>query len=169
LLTRGPQSLQNFAQILTDAAERMEICNRCGNLDTANPCHICTDQKREPASLCVVAGIQDLWAIERTGFYRGRYLVLGGVLSALDGVGPDDLAFSLLEERLEDEAISEVILALGATVDGQATAHYVTDLIHRHHNRLKITRLAHGMPVGGELDYMDDGTIMTALKSRAAI
>lgn len=169
LLTQGRNALEEMAESLKDTATQMKVCNTCGNLDLTDTCKICTDPRRQQNLLCVVAGIGDLWAIERTGSYHGRYHVLGGVLSALDGITPDKLRLNQLEQRLESEEISELILALSATVDGQTTAHYVSDLIHRHHNRIKITRLAHGMPVGGELDYLDDGTIMTAFKARKSL
>jgi recombination protein RecR len=161
--------MERFAETVSQTAAEMKICETCGNLDTRDPCNICTDPKREENLLCIVAGVADLWAIERTGFFKGRYHVLGGVLSALDGITPDQLALSQLEDRLARENISEIILALNATVDGQSTAHYISDMMRRHHNQIRITRLAHGMPVGGELDYLDDGTIMTALKSRSNV
>lgn len=169
MLTNGRNSLESLAEALIDTSKQMKVCTRCGNLDTTEICRVCSDGKRDQGILCVVASIADLWAIERTNTYKGIYHVLGGVLSALDGVTPDQLALSSLEERLKEENIKEVILALSATVDGQTTAHYVSDLIHRHHNQIQITRLAHGMPVGGELDYLDDGTIMTAFKSRQGV
>lgn len=169
LLTQGRDSLDSFAHVLQDTANTMKTCTICGNLDNITPCHICTDPRRDVNSLCIVAGVADLWAIERTSVYRGQYLVLGGLLSALDGITPETLRLDKLDSRLKDQQIIEVILALSATVNGQSTVHYITDLLHQHHNRIKITRLAHGMPVGGELDYLDDGTIMTALKSRASV
>jgi len=155
-----------LAEALLDAAENVKECENCGNLDVFSPCKICRDEKRDPHKICVVADVADLWAIERTGVFKGRYHVLGGVLSALDGVGPDDLRLESLSVRVQDEKIQEVILALSATVDGQSTAHYIADHIAR--PDLKITRLAHGVPVGGELDYLDDGTIVTALNARAS-
>ena len=169
MLTSGKDRMTDLAQALSDTAEQMKVCECCGNLDTLPICNICADQKRDQKTLCIVAGIADIWAIERTSSYRGLYHVLGGILSAIDGVTPDHLSLSELEQRLKDEQIEEIILALSATVDGQTTAHYVTDIIHRHHNQIKISRLAHGMPVGGELDYLDDGTIMTAFKSRRSV
>ncbi len=169
MLTKGRGSMIDLAQTLRNTADQMKICSKCGNLDMIDVCAICASPKRDTKTLCIIANIGDLWAIERTHSYQGVYHVLGGVLSVIDGVTPDNLNLSDLEMRLEDEEIEEIILALSATVDGQTTAHYVTDLIHRRHNQINISRLAHGMPVGGELDYLDDGTIMTAFKSRRAI
>jgi recombination protein RecR len=155
-----------LADALRKAAEDIRECGECGNLDMHDPCTICRDMKRDRTKLCVVAQVSDLWAIERTGAFKGVYHVLGGLLSAIDGMGPDQLRIRLLRERTEHGSFEEVILALSATVDGQSTAHYIND--HLDAARLKITRLAHGVPVGGELDYLDDGTITTALKSRSA-
>lgn len=169
LLTKGRGALTEFADTLSDTAENMKECEKCGNLDTQSPCKICSSTKRQHNVLCIIANVGDLWAIERTSSFQGVYHVLGGVLSALDGIGPDQLRLKELEERLIHENIDEIILAVSATVDAQSTAHYISDLIHRHHNQITITRLAHGLPVGGELDYLDDGTIMNALKSRSAL
>jgi len=161
--------METLAEALSATAKEMKVCECCGNLDTTPVCRICRDEKRDGRTLCIVANIADLWAIERTNSYRGKYHVLGGILSALDGITPDQLSLSELETRIENEGVEEIILALSATVDGQTTAHFVHDLIHRKHNHITITRLAHGMPVGGELDYLDDGTIMTAFKSRRSV
>lgn len=169
LLTQGRGTLDDLANALTHTATQLKTCAVCGNLDTIEPCQICADPRRDESVLCIVASVADLWAIERTSAYKGRYHVLGGLLSALDGIGPEDLTLAALAQRLQDARITEMILALSATIDGQTTAHYITDLAQKHHNLIKITRLAHGMPVGGELDYLDDGTIMTALKSRGAV
>lgn len=166
LLQKRGSVMMPLADALKDAAENIKDCERCGNLDTHSPCHICRDPKRDPAKICVVAGVSDLWAVERTGAFKGYYHVLGGLLSALDGIGPQDLRIDSLLTRTRTEDVQEVILALSATVDGQSTAHYIADHLHTAGD-LKITRLAHGVPVGGELDYLDDGTIVTALKSRA--
>jgi recombination protein RecR len=163
LLKKGPSAMEPLARALSEAAARIRPCSTCGNLDTADPCHICTDPRRDGATLCVVEEVADLWALERAA-YRGRYHVLGGVLSALDGVGPDDLHIAALVERARRPEVSEVILAMNATVDGQTTAHYVTDRLKE--TGVTVTRLAHGVPVGGELDYLDDGTLSTALKAR---
>lgn len=169
LLTEGRDNMSTFASIMQETAANIKVCSMCGNLDACNPCQICNDPKRDKQLLCIVAHISDLWAIERTSVFNGHYHVLGGVLSALDGKGPEDLNFAGLKEKLTSGNAQEIILALGATVEGQSTAHYIADMALNHHNHLKITRLAHGMPVGGELDYLDDGTIMTALKSRHAV
>lgn len=171
LLTGGREkSMAPLMAALERAAVEVRTCETCGNLDYVSPCRICADERRGGGQICVVAGVADLWAIERTGTYRGRYHVLGGLLSALDGVGPDDLRAAELFARVRkaDPPPAEIILALSATVDGQATAHYLTDRL-REAGPFKITRLAHGVPVGGELDHLDDGTIATALKSRAAL
>ena len=136
----------------------------CGNLDTRDPCLVCIDPRRDAETICVVESVADLWAIERTASFRGRYHVLGGVLSALDGIGPDDLNVGGLVKRIGEGGIREVILAMGATVDGQTTAHYVTDRLQG--AGVVISRMAHGVPVGVELEYLDDGTLTAALKAR---
>jgi len=135
-----------------------------GSIDTQNPCTICTDTRRDRSAIVVVADVADLWALERAHAINARYHVLGGTLSPLDGIGPDDLSIGTLVKRASDPAVKEVILALNATVDGQSTAHYITDLLHE--ANVKVTRLAHGVPVGGELDYLDDGTLAAAIRSR---
>ncbi len=165
LLTHKDSQMFPLAKTLNHVGEIIETCESCGNLDEGNICKVCRDPKRDRETLCVVATVADLWAIERTRSYRGIYHVLGGVLSALDGVGPKDLAIESLLENIRENNANEIILALSATVDGQSTAHYITDLIDN--PNIKITRLAHGMPMGGELDYLDDGTISTAMKARA--
>lgn len=139
-------------------------CGSCGNLDTRSPCSICSDTSRDETLLCVVENVAELWAMERTQAFKGTYHVLGGTLSAIDGITPQDLTISALLEKCAQHPIKEVIIALKATVDGQTTAHYLAD--HLNAYDLEVTRLAHGMPIGGELDFMDDGTITTALKSR---
>jgi recombination protein RecR len=164
LLSKRSTIMIPLAEMLKRAAEDIKNCDICGNLDVHNPCHICQSTKRDTKTICVVAQVSDLWAIERTKSYNGTYHVLGGLLSALDGIGPQDLSIEGLIARSQDPAITEIILALSATVDGQSTAHYIAD--HMDATRLTISRLAHGVPVGGELDYLDDGTITTALKSR---
>lgn len=159
-----------LAFALQDAAEKIKNCMSCGNLDMSTPCHICADDTRDLQQICIVSQVSDLWAIERTGAYRGRYFVLGGLLSALDGIGPDDLGIERLLAKLAEERTQEVILALSATVNGQSTAHYIADQIAGvpDLSAIQISRLAHGVPVGGELDYLDEGTIATALKKRTA-
>lgn len=167
LLTNRQKIMTPLMQALEQTAEQVRTCHLCGNLDLSDPCRICTNAQRHQNVMCVVAGVADLWAIERTGAYKGRYHILGGILSALDGVTPDMLSIRALVERLN--GIDEVILALSATVDGQATAHYLSDRLQEVRPDIKITKLAHGVPVGGELDYLDEGTIMTALKSRSVL
>lgn len=167
LLSKRGSLMMPLANALRDAAENVKSCSVCGNLDMADPCGICRDVKRQDTLICVVAQVSDVWAIERTGAFRGRYHVLGGLLSALDGIGPSDLRIDSLVERVKghSDTVEEVILALSATVDGQSTAHYISD--HLSPLGVKVSHLAHGVPVGGELDYLDDGTITTALRSRA--
>lgn len=166
LLTHRETTMRQLSHALDIAAEQVRACHICGNLDMNDPCRICTAPERRSDQICVVAGVSDLWAIERTGSYKGRYHILGGLLSALDGIGPRDLRFQPLLDRVRDssEAV-EIIMALSATVDGQATAHYLGDRLQG--QNVRISRLAHGIPVGGDLDYLDDGTIATAMKSRA--
>ena len=164
LLSKRGSLMVPLAETLQRAAEEIKECTVCGNLDSHDPCGICQDVKRDKSKICVVAQVSDLWAIERTSAYKGQYHVLGGLLSALDGIGPEDLNIDRLRTRAADEEVQEVILALAATVDGQSTAHYISDSLAG--TSVEITHLAHGVPVGGELDYLDDGTITTALKSR---
>jgi recombination protein RecR len=164
LLKKRELLMQPLARALDDAAANIRTCGACGNLDTADPCAICADPRRDGAVLCVVADVADLWAVERAAAFRGRYHVLGGLLSALDGVGPEQLSIASLQRRVAEGGIKEVILAIAATVDGQTTAHYVADRLQG--TGVAMTRLAHGVPVGGELDYLDDGTITQALKAR---
>jgi recombination protein RecR len=166
LLQKRDSTMMPLARAIQDAAEKVKTCTQCGNLDLSSPCHICIDSKRDQSKICVVAQVSDLWAVERTSAYKGLYFVLGGLLSALDGVGPDDLKIDKLAILIAELQADEIILALSATVDGQSTAHYIADRLHP--CGVTITRLAHGVPVGGELDYLDEGTITTALKSRSA-
>ena len=156
-----------LAEALAEAARAVRPCSTCGNLDTVDPCGICTDDRRDPHTLCVVEDVADVWALERAAAFRGRYHVLGGVLSALDGIGPEDLNVDGLVVRASDPAVTEVILAMTATVDGQTTAHYVADRLAP--TAVKVSRLAHGVPVGGELDYLDDGTLAQALRARQVL
>ena len=166
LIKKRETLLAPLADAMRVAAERIVVCTSCGNVDTSEPCTICRDPERDPSTLVVVEDVSDLWALERSGAVKSRYHVLGGVLSALDGVRPEHLNLASLVERAADPAVKEIILALNATVDGQTTAHYVTESI-RHLDR-KVTRLAHGVPVGGELDYLDEGTLTAAIRSRTA-
>lgn len=149
---------------MAEAAAKVKTCSACGNFDTIDPCAICSDHRRDPSQLCVVEDVAGLWAMERTGSFKGRYAVLGGLLSALDGVGPDDLGINRLVERARDPLVREVILATPATVEGQTTAHYIADRLAQ--AEVAVTGLAHGVPVGGELDHLDDGTITAALRAR---
>ncbi len=153
-----------LAAALATAIDKIEVCKTCGNIDTQNPCAICADPRRDSAAIVVIADVADLWALERAQALNARYHVLGGTLSPLDGIGPDDLAIDALVKRAHDPAVQEIVLALSATVDGQSTAHYITDLLHD--SGVKVTRLAHGVPVGGELDYLDEGTLAAAIRSR---
>jgi recombination protein RecR len=164
LIKKREQLMAPLASALATAIDKIEVCRTCGNIDTQNPCTVCTDVKRDPSVIVVVGDVADLWALERAGALNGRYHVLGGTLSPLDGVGPQDLAIGGLVSRAHDPAVKEVILALNATVDGQTTAHYITDLLHD--ADVSVTRLAHGVPVGGELDYLDEGTLSAAFKAR---
>ena len=165
LLKRRETVLLPLAAALRSAADAIRTCSVCGNLDTSDPCSICADPKRDAGLICVVEEVGDLWAIERSGAFKGRYHVLGGVLSALEGIGPDDLNIAKLVERARDAR--EVVLATNATVEGQTTAHYISDRLAG--TPAAVTRLAHGVPVGGELDYLDDGTLTAALRARRAV
>lgn len=164
LLQKRESLLVPLARALTEAADGVSECSICGNLDASDPCAVCADEKRDSSLICVVEDVADLWALERGGAFKGRYHVLGGVLSALDGVGPEDLNIPALVRRAGDGAVAEVILATSATVDGQTTAHYIAERLAD--SGVAVSGLAHGVPVGGELDYMDDGTLATALKGR---
>lgn len=163
LIRKRELLLTPLADMMQSVAVTARECLNCGNVGTTDVCEICTSEKRANGELCVVEDVADLWAMERAGVFKGRYHVLGGTLSALDAVGPDDLRIPQLVNRLESEGISEVILALNATIDGQTTAHYIADQIE---DRVTLTSLAQGVPIGGELDYLDDGTITAALNAR---
>jgi recombination protein RecR len=172
LIKRREILLEPLATALSTAAAAVRTCHVCGNLDASDPCGVCSDDRRDRSSICVVEDVADLWALERTSAFRGTYHILGGTLSALDGRGPEDLAISSLIARVAAGGISEVILATSATVEGQTTAHYVTDRLEdlgAGLGGIRITRLAHGVPVGGELDYLDDGTLSAALKARRPV
>jgi recombination protein RecR len=166
LLKRREALLLPLAAAMQEAGDAVRICEICGNLDTTSPCALCRDPRRDGRLLCIVEDVADLWAIERAGVFRGLYHVLGGALSALDGVTPERLNIASLIARLGG-GIEEVILAMNATVEGQTTAHYLMDLLAAH--SVKVTRLAHGVPVGGELDYLDEGTLSAAFKARRAM
>jgi len=164
LIKRRESVLLPLTNALDDAARNIRACSTCGNLDTRNPCTICVDVRRDAALICVVEDVADLWALERTAVYRGRYHVLGGTLSALDGIGPEDLNIQGLVARAGAPEVREVILATNVTVDGQTTAHYIAERLAD--CVVIVSGLAHGVPVGGELDYLDDGTLSEALKAR---
>ncbi len=164
LIKKKEQLLQPLAAAMGEAVDKVRVCSTCGNVDTTDPCMICTDPRRDAATLIVVEDVADLWALERAGAMNVRYHVLGGTLSSLDGIGPDQLNIRSLVDRLASGEVREVILAVNATVEGQTTAHYITDQLAG--LDVRVTRLAHGVPVGGELDYLDEGTLAAALKSR---
>ena len=167
LLNNKEKEMFVLSNEIRDVAERVKFCAICGNMDTSEECYICKDEKREETTICVVENVGDLWAIERSGVFSGRYHVLGGVLSALDNIGPDDLKINSLIDRAKSEKIKEVILANSATVDGQTTAHYIADQLGS--SDVILSRLAQGLPMGGELDFLDDGTITQALKARSQV
>ncbi len=164
LIKKQDLLLEPLAKAMADVAEKVATCSVCGAVDTRDPCSICCDPERKADAICVVEEAGDLWALERTGAFKGRYHVLGGVLSALDGVGPEDLHIPELAERAKDAAVTEVVLALNATVDGQTTAYYIADALEG--CGVSVSGLAQGVPIGGELDYLDDGTISAAFRQR---
>jgi recombination protein RecR len=166
LIKRRGVLLMPLAEAMRKVADTARECLNCGNIGTSDLCEICQSEKRANGELCIVEDVADLWAMERASVFKGRYHVLGGTLSALDAVGPDELRIPKLLDRVTSEAISEVILALNATIDGQTTAHYIADQLE---GRVAVTSLAQGVPIGGELDYLDDGTISAALKARKSI
>ena len=167
LIKRQEGLLRPLIKALDAVANEIRTCSTCGNVDTNDPCGVCSNAKRDHKIICVVEDVADLWALERTGVFKGIYHVLGGTLSALDGIGPDDLNIPVLVGRTESGHVDEVILALSATVDGQTTAHYITECLNR--DAVEVTALAHGVPVGGELDYLDEGTLTTALRARRGV
>ncbi|KAF0229425.1 MAG: hypothetical protein FD175_1763 [Beijerinckiaceae bacterium] len=167
LMRKREELLSPLADAMRVAADRIVTCTTCGNLDTADPCTLCRDPRRDTSIIVVVESVGDLWALERAGAIRAAYHVLGATLSPFDGIGPEDLALPKLVDRATSPEVREVILALNATVEGQTTAHYITDLLSE--AGVKVTRLAHGVPVGGELDYLDEGTLSAAMLSRTTI
>lgn len=167
LLKRREAVMLPLARALQKVAETVIPCAICGNLDTASPCAICVDARRDASIICVVEDVADLWAIERTHSFVGRYHVLGGLLSALDGVRPEDLSIAALVDRASAGGVAEIVLAMNATVEAQSTAHYLADRLHE--TGVKVSRLAHGVPVGGELDYLDEGTLTAALRARRQV
>jgi recombination protein RecR len=166
LLSDKEANLHPLQTALESAKQNIVRCETCNNLGNQSPCHICVHPNKDKSKICLVQSVGDIWAMERTGFYDGHYHVLGGVLSALDGVTPDKLAIGSLLRRLD--SVQEIIMALGATVDGQATAHYIAEQVRKSHPNIQISRLAYGVPIGGEVEYLDDSTLATAMKSRGA-
>ncbi len=164
LVKKQGQLLEPLHTALGEVADKVRTCSHCGNIDVSDPCRICSAPGRNQTVICVVEEVGDLWALERAAAFRGRYHVLGGHLSALDGIRPADLNIASLVERAQSADVCEVILAMNATIDGQTTAHYITDILQD--AEVKISRLAHGVPVGGELDYLDDGTLSAAMAAR---
>ncbi len=167
LLKRREDLLVPLAAAMSEAAEKIMVCGQCGNLDTVNPCSLCADQRRDPSLIVVVEEMADLWALERAGVIRGRYHVLGGHISPLDGVGPDQLNIDSLLKRASSAEVKEVLLALNATVEGQSTVHYIKDLLAD--AEVAVSEIQKGVPVGGELDYLDEGTLAAAIKARKVI
>ena len=156
-----------LAEDISRVAQSVRHCVECGNFDTSDTCRICRNTDRDQSRICVVEDVADLWAMERAGVFSGRYHVLGGVMSAIDGVGPEELRIDYLVSKSGEDAVQEVILATSATVDGQTTAHYIAERLEP--TKVQVTRLAHGVPVGGELDYLDDGTLAQAMRARRQI
>ena len=167
LIKKKDQLLGPLSHAMGEAYDKVTICSCCGNVDTVDPCSVCTDVRRDQSTIIVVEDVADLWALERASAMNAAYHVLGGTLSPLDGVGPDDLNIKGLITRITDGGVRELIIAVNATVEGQTTAHYITDQLDG--LNVKITRLAHGVPVGGELDYLDEGTLTAALRARTVI
>jgi recombination protein RecR len=164
LIKNREKLLVPLAAAMAEASDKVKLCSQCGNVDTVNPCTLCSDPRRDPTVICVVEEVGDLWALERAGAWSGLYHVLGGTLSAVEGVRPEDLSIAGLVERCATGAIKEVVLAVNATVEGQTTAHYITERLKAH--GVALSRLAHGVPVGGELDYLDEGTLTAAMRAR---
>lgn len=167
LIRKKDSLMRPLAEALQQAVEKIVECERCNNIDTTSPCSLCSDDQRDRSLICVVETVGDLWALERAEVIKGQYHVLGGTLSPLDGIGPDDLTIAKLVERASEDEVTEVLLALNATVEGQSTAHYITEQLMS--AGVSISRLAHGVPVGGELDYLDEGTLAAAIKSRKTL
>jgi recombination protein RecR len=167
LMKRRETALEPLLAALRDVSERLSTCSTCGNLDTSDPCGICSDARRDDSLLCVVEEVADLWALDRSRLFPGRYHVLGGRLSALEGVRPEDLGIDKLVGRVAAGGIDEVVLAMNATLEGQTTAHYLAERLEKF--PIRLTQLAHGLPVGGELDYLDEGTLAQALRARRPI
>ena len=167
LLKHKNKSLKSLMEALQEASSRIINCDSCGNIDTLNPCSICQNRRRDKKTLCIVEDVSDLWAFERAGIYRGLYYVLGGVLSAIDGIGIEELRISKLINRIKKENFKEVILALGTTTEGQTTSHVIADKIEEFN--VEVTRLAQGLPIGGEVHYLDENTLNTAFRARRKV
>ncbi len=167
LIKKKDQLLTPLAAAMTRARDMIIVCETCASVDTTSPCNICADPRRDPSMICVVEEVGDLWALERAAVIKGRYHVLGGTLSPLDGVGPEELNIAGLVERARSDEVKEILLALNATVEGQSTAHYLMDRLEE--TNVTITQLAHGVPIGGELDYLDEGTLAAAIKARKTL
>jgi recombination protein RecR len=167
LVKHRDNALPALLEALAGVSETLVECDTCGNVDTANPCGICADPRRDARALCVVEEVSDVWALDRARLFPGRYHVLGGRLSALDGIGPEDLNIASLLGRVEGGDVDEVVLAMNATLEGQTTAHYIAERLEAH--PVRVTQLAHGLPVGGELDYLDEGTLAQALRARRPV
>jgi recombination protein RecR len=167
LMKKREAALQPLLSALQNVSEKLSTCSICGNVDTSDPCNICSDQRRDSKSLCVVEEVADLWALDRSRLFPGRYHVLGGRLSALEGVRPEDLAIDSLVRRIAAGGVDEVVLAMNATLEGQTTAHYLAERLEKF--PIRLTQLAHGLPVGGELDYLDEGTLAQALRARRPV
>jgi len=167
LMKKREAALQPLLAALNQVADKLSTCSICGNVDTSDPCGICSDPRRDPKSLCVVEEVSDLWALDRSRLFPGRYHVLGGRLSALEGIRPEDLSIDKLVKRVAEGGIDEVVLAMNATLEGQTTAHYLAERLEKF--PIRLTQLAHGLPVGGELDYLDEGTLAQALRARRPV
>ena len=167
LVKRRESLAQPLAKVMAETLDNIKTCSRCGNLDSQDPCALCRNPNRDGSVICVVEDVADLWALERSAAFRGHYHILGGTLSALDGIGPEDLNIPGLLARVNEDGVKEVILATSATVDGQTTAHFLADKLAG--TKAEVTELAHGVPVGGELDYLDDGTLSAALRDRRPV
>lgn len=167
LVKNRERALPDLLEALDAISQTLVECDTCGNVDTVNPCGICADVRRDAKALCVVEDVADVWALDRARLFQGRYHVLGGKLSALDGIGPEDLNIASLMDRVSTGEVDEVVLAMNATLEGQTTAHYLAERLEEH--KVRITQLAHGLPVGGELDYLDEGTLAQALRARRPV
>ncbi|UAB79693.1 recombination protein RecR [Erythrobacter sp. SCSIO 43205] len=167
LVKNRERALPDLLEALDSVSQSLVECEVCGNVDTTNPCGICADPRRDAKALCVVEDVADVWALDRARLFQGRYHVLGGKLSALDGIGPEDLNIPSLIDRVATGEVDEVVLAMNATLEGQTTAHYLAERLEEH--QVRITQLAHGLPVGGELDYLDEGTLAQALRARRPV